>query len=68
LRDAVAELANTLAGRFLHKRLGTDTEFQLGLPLSGTGAMPESGLDWRRLEYQVDEGRVVLLLAGPSFS
>jgi hypothetical protein len=68
LRDAVAELANTLAGRFLHKRLGTDTEFQLGLPLAGAGVMPSSGLDWKRLEFQVDEGRVAVLLTGPSFS
>jgi len=68
LRDAVSELANTLAGRFLHKQLGPDTEFQLGLPLSGAGDMPRSGLEWRTLEFIVDGGRVAVELTGPSFS
>lgn len=68
LRDAVSELANTLAGRFLHKQLGADTEFQLGLPLSGAGDMPRSGLEWRTLEFVVDGRRVAVGLAGPAFS
>lgn len=68
LRDTVSELANTLAGRFLHKRLGPDMEFQLGLPLGGVGDMPRSGLEWQGQEFVVDGGRVAVWLTGPSFS
>lgn len=68
LRDTVAELANTLAGRFLNRRLGGGTEFQLGLPLSGQGPLPGNGLAWQRQVFQVEGGCLRISLAGPGFN
>jgi hypothetical protein len=68
LLDTVAELANTLAGRFLNRRLGGETEFRLGLPISGRGEMPHSGLRWQGSAFQVEGSCLRIRLAGPSFS
>ncbi|MFA7330158.1 MAG: chemotaxis protein CheX [Candidatus Delongbacteria bacterium] len=68
LLDTVAELANTVAGRFLNRRLGGGTEFQLGLPLAGRGELPDSGLVWQRQSYQVDGGCLRISVTGRDFS
>lgn len=39
--DAVAELINTISGRFIDELISADKEFELGLPNTGEGDTPE---------------------------
>lgn len=54
LRDTVAEILNTLAGRFMKNIVPEDRTFELGLPEILT-ASPEQDVGWRDFFFTLDK-------------
>jgi CheY-specific phosphatase CheX len=62
VRDALAELINTIAGRLMAKLTPEDQTFELGLPEPVEGGPPETG--GNLFFFDVDEGRMALMTEG----
>jgi hypothetical protein len=67
IRDALAEILNTLAGRFLEQIVPHDQVFQLGLPTAGCGELTVNTAPVRTIIVNVGEHYLSTHLFGQSF-
>ena len=65
--DTLAELVNTIGGRFLNELLPQEQSFTLGLPLTGSGDGPKLKDISYEGRYQVSEYLIVATVAGHTF-
>ena len=66
--DAIAELVNTIAGRFIQELIPQEQEFALGLPKTGTGSTPPDDLQVVSLSFSVDENVIRAVVSGDDFN
>jgi len=71
MMDAVAEVANVLAGRFFSEILPKGVAFELGLPSKGKedsiDNIPETEDDHFSLDFSLEGQKFTVMLAGNSF-
>jgi len=67
IRDALAEILNTIAGRFLNAVVPSDQVFQLGLPSTGHGELTVNSKPVRTIVVNVGEHYLSTHLFGESF-
>jgi len=69
--DAIAELSNVLAGRFVDELLEGDAVFELGLPergsVSSDAEVPLPDTHMHKLDYAVEGYTLTVVLAGVDF-
>lgn len=63
-RDALAELLNTIAGRFMKGLLPPEQTFQLGLPVVSESCCP-AGIGWKVFPFSLDGGMFQICLSAP---
>lgn len=65
--DILAEIANTIAGRFIDGLIPSDTEFLLGLPTTGKGNAPESAKKITTILLRMGDHPLVISIHGEDF-
>ena len=68
INDAVGEILNTVAGRFLGELLGPEASFELGLPVCGMGKMRSAEEPVATIFFQVAGHTVRTQLFGQAFA
>ncbi len=67
IMDVLAEMANTLAGRFVDELVSSDREFELGLPDTGKGVAPAQAPKVATVQLNVAGHALVASIAGEAF-
>ena len=67
VHDAIAEIINTVAGRFLERLLPSDREFELGLPNTGWSDPPDVENEVIRLDFNLGGRTVTAIVGGEDF-
>lgn len=65
--DAVGEIINTIAGRFLGNLIPADEEFELGLPNTGEGDPPKSEKEVVTLKFNLGGDILTAVICGEEF-
>jgi len=65
--DAVAEIMNTIAGRFIGGLISDDKGFEMGLPNTGEGEPPASEDDVMILKFDLGEHVLTARVSGKDF-
>ncbi|MFQ5649182.1 MAG: chemotaxis protein CheX [bacterium] len=65
--DILAEIANTLAGRFMDNLVPSDEEFQLGLPRAASGHPAEGQQEVVSIPVKVGEHAMIVSVSGKDF-
>lgn len=65
--DAVAEIMNTIAGRFIGSLISEDREFMVGLPNTGQGEPPEFEDEVLTLRFEIGGNYLSAILSGDDF-
>ncbi len=65
--DTLAELINTIAGRFLNSYLPPDQRFELGLPETGHGNVPSVPGNAKSWDFMVQEEVLKVTISGDYF-
>ena len=68
LQDVLAEILNTIAGRFFSAILPDEQAFQMGLPTVNTEKDAESELQKREWRFFVEGQPFIVVLKGDAFS
>ena len=67
MQDLVAEILNTLAGRFLDELTPSGEKFQLGLPTKGQGELPQFDDEITSILFSVGEHYLNTIVVGKDF-
>jgi len=67
IKDVLAEIANTIAGRFVDELLPADEEFELGLPNTGRGKVPQKEKKVTTVLLNVGGHALVTSIVGEAF-
>ncbi|MCZ6820073.1 MAG: chemotaxis protein CheX [Calditrichaeota bacterium] len=67
VKDVIAEMANTIAGRFMNELVPSDEEFRLGLPNTGVGKFQEGSDQVTSILINVGEHPLVTSVIGNDF-
>ncbi len=67
INDVLAELANTMAGRFMDNLIPADTEFDLGLPTTGTGPLQKYDHQAATIPLRIGDHYMVVSVQGRDF-
>jgi hypothetical protein len=65
--DALAEISNTIAGRFLDELVPSDRAFVLGLPETGKGEVPGAVKRVRSIQMNVGQHYLTAFVVGDDF-
>ncbi|GEM_PF-3521141 len=65
--DAVAEIINTIAGRFLDNLIPANEEFELGLPNTGEGEPPKTEKEIVALKFNLGGDILTAVICGREF-
>lgn len=64
VNDLVAELVNTIGGKFMASLLPPDKTFKLGLPKTGRGEYPEMDVEAVRIACKIDDHDLCAVVSG----
>ena len=67
VRDVLAEILNTVAGSFINELVPKDQEFELGLPTTGLGKIPEPEVPVTSIRANVGGFYLTAVLTGKDF-
>ena len=67
VRDVLAEILNTVAGSFIKKVVPQDQQFELGLPTTGLGKIPEPASPVTSIRANVGGHYLTAVLTGKDF-
>ncbi len=67
IQDMLAEMANTIAGRFVAALLQDNEAFELGLPTTGQGPMPKLATYITKISLNIGGHSMVASIAGDAF-
>ncbi len=68
VKDMLAEIANTIAGRFNDELLPPDEEFELGLPDTGLGTVPKSAQKVTTVLLNIGNHQLLTSITGEVFN
>lgn len=66
LDDAMGEILNTIAGRFMNEILSKYETFQLGLPEAGKGRCSKIASPTVERQFKTEEGEFTIMVSGES--